>query len=92
MNVKLIAVAVFAGMLGIECLAQKAKKKSPKWEATLVQVKSSADATMQPCWYWVPEKASTTAVPLIVGLHTWSADYKQLNHYLTVQREAKRRG
>ena len=92
MNVKLIAVAVFAGMLGVECLAQKAKKKSPKWEATLVQVKSSADATMQPCWYWVPEKASTTAVPLIVGLHTWSADYKQLNHYLTVQREAKRRG
>jgi dipeptidyl aminopeptidase/acylaminoacyl peptidase len=47
---------------------------------------------MQPCWYWVPEKANKTAVPLIVGLHTWSADYKKINHYVTVQKEAKRRG
>ena len=95
MNVKLITVAVFAGVLGVECMAQKAKKKSSepqKWDATLIQVKSSADGTMQPCWYWVPENASTVAVPLIVGLHTWSADYTQLNHYQTVQKEAKRRG
>lgn len=95
MNIRLIAAAIFAGMIGIECLAQKAKKKysePPKWEATLIHVKSSVDGTMQPCWHWVPEKASTTAVPLIVGLHTWSADYKQMGHYMTVQREAKRRG
>ena len=86
---------MFAGMLGAECLARNAKNKSaepPKWEADLVQVKSSIDGTMQPCWYWVPEAASKTAVPLIVGLHTWSADYNQIGHYRTVQREAKRRG
>jgi acetyl esterase/lipase len=95
MNIKLIATAIFAGVLGVECMAQKAKKKSSqpqKWDATLIQVKSSADGTMQPCWYWVPEAASTSAVPLIVGLHTWSGDYKQMSHYQTVQKEAKRRG
>ena len=95
MNIKLFAVAIFACVVGAECIAQKTKAKSsepPKWEADLVQVKSSIDGTMQPCWYWVPEAASKTAVPLIVGLHTWSADYKQIGHYRTVQREAKRRG
>ena len=95
MKIKLFAVAMFAGMLGAECLARNAKTKSAeskKWEADLVQVKSSIDGTMQPCWYWVPEAASKTAVPLIVGLHTWSADYNQIGHYRTVQREAKRRG
>ena len=95
MNIKLFAVAIFACVVGAECIAQKTKEKSsepPKWEADLVQVKSSIDGTMQPCWYWVPEAASKTAVPLIVGLHTWSADYKQIGHYRTVQREAKRRG
>ena len=92
MNIRLIAAAIFAGVLGVECMAQKTPKKSSKpqnWDATLIQVRSSADGTMQPCWYWAPEAASTSAVPLIVGLHTWSGDYKQLNHYQTVQKEAQ---
>ena len=47
----------------------------------LVQVKSTYDGTMQPCWFWAPEKAKAQSVPLVVGLHTWSADYTQKSHY-----------
>ena len=97
MKFKVLALAAVVGIMGVECMAQKKAppgkaKKVAQWDARLVQVKSSADGTMQPCWYWAPEKAKVTAVPLIVGLHTWSGDYKQLGHYQTVQREAKKRG
>lgn len=58
----------------------------------LVQVKSTYDGTMQPCWFWAPEKAKTEPVPLVVGLHTWSADYKQKSHYSTSLIYAKKHG
>ena len=63
-----------------------------KWQKMLVEVKSSLDGTLQPCYYWAPAKAKSESVPLIVGLHTWSGDYFQLSHYATTQREAERRG
>ena len=62
------------------------------WDAELVEVKSSADGTMQPCWLWVPEIAKTQAVPLVVGLHTWSSDLWRDGHCKSLQREAKRLG
>ena len=52
----------------------------------------AADAKVQkaqPCWFWAPEKAKTEAVPLIVGLHTWSADYTYKSHYATALNYAK---
>ncbi len=51
----------------------KTQKPEPFGDELLVQVKSSIDGTMQPCWFWAPSKATDEQVPLIVGLHTWSA-------------------
>ena len=36
---------------------RKGKAKEPFGDDLLVQVKSSLDGTMQPCWFWAPEKA-----------------------------------
>ena len=63
-----------------------------EWKSMLVQVRSSIDGTMQPCWFWAPEKAASAEVPLVVGLHTWSADYTKINHYDTVLKYAKAHG
>ena len=41
-----------------------------------IRYRSSADSTDQPAMFYAPE--SKTAVPLLVGLHTWSADYRQV--------------
>ena len=79
--------------------AQIAKKNAREAEAKrvvsddlLVQVKSTFDGTMQPCWFWAPEKAKTEPVPLVVGLHTWSADYQQRSHYATAMTYARKHG
>ncbi len=40
-----------------------------------IQVRSTADQTDQPALVWSP--ATDEARPLLVGLHTWSGDYKQ---------------
>ena len=61
-------------------------------DSLLVQVKSTYDGTMQPCWFWAPEKAKSEPVPLVVGLHTWSADYTQKGHYATSLAYAKQHG
>ena len=53
----------------------------PEWAAMLVKVRSTLDGTEQPCYFWAPEKAKTEAVPLVVGLHTWSGNYKYTSHY-----------
>ena len=63
-----------------------------KWSAMKVSVRSSLDGSMQPCYFWAPAKATSEAVPLIVGMHTWSGDIAQLDHYRTVRDEAERRG
>ena len=80
MNICKTVLLAFASCAAIQAVAAKpakSKKEPQKWDAVLVQVKSSADGTMQPCWYWAPAKAETEAVALIVGLHTRSADYNQ---------------
>ena len=58
----------------------------------LVQVKSSFDGTMQPCWFWAPEKAKIAPVPLIVSLHTWSMSYKSRANYETPLKYAREHG
>ena len=67
-------------------------KEMAEWQKLLVQVKSTQDRTDQPCYFWAPEKAASEAVPLIVGLHTWSGDYKYISHYKTVLTYAKKAG
>jgi len=42
-----------------------------------IRYPSSADSTDQPAVFYAPE--SKAPVPLLVGLHTWSADYRQSN-------------
>lgn len=79
----------------VPCRAESIQRDSDAakdWCARLERVKSSLDGSDQPCWFWAPATASTSAVPLVVGLHTWSCDYRNLNHYRTVRREAERRG
>ena len=53
----------------------------PEWSAMLVKVRSTLDGTEHPCYFWAPEKAKTEPVPLVVGLHTWSGNYKYVTHY-----------
>ena len=65
---------------------------TPEWSAMLVKVRSTLDGTEQPCYFWSPEKAKSDAVPLVVGLHTWSGNYKHTNHYGTVLEYAKKSG
>ena len=86
-----LACALFAGsgMLGASA---KPAKADPAWTKLLVWVKSTHDGTQQPCYFWAPEAAKTNAVPLIVGLHTWSYDYKATSHYQTVLDYARAHG
>ena len=85
----LFAAVAMAAVAGI---AQNEPGDWPEWRDRLVQVKSTLDGTDQPCYFWAPDKAASEAVPLIVGLHTWSGDYKQLQHYKTVFAYAKKAG
>jgi len=72
--------------------ASKPHTRKADWDAQLVKVRSSLDGTEQPCWFWAPAKAAKEAVPLIVGLHTWSGDYRQLVHYREVLKQAMQAG
>ena len=68
------------------------KSSNDDWPANLVKVRSSIDGSEEPCHFWVPEKAKTEAVPLVVGLHTWSGDYRYKSHYATVLSYAQKLG
>ena len=92
---KIRSAALAAVLLsGAELLSAPVKptELDPLWAKILVQVKSTLDGTMQPCYFWAPEAAKTNAVPLIVGLHTWSYDYLSTSHYGTVLNYARKRG
>ena len=53
-------------------------------ERTLVKIKSSADDTDQPCYLILPAnyKSDNVKRPLLVSLHSWSADLNQRNESL----------
>lgn len=63
-----------------------------EWLAMLRSVKSTFDGTMQPCYFWAPVRAKDMAVPLIVGLHTWSGDWHHTTSYASVLNFAKKNG
>ncbi len=82
---------------GVYIVSKRGGQKKPSnwdsfWSKILVEVKSTHDGTMQPCYFWAPEKARTNAVPLIVGLHTWSASYHYVSHYEMALKHAQRKG
>jgi len=52
-----------------------------KWRPLLRNVKSTFDGTLQNCYFYAPDKAATEPVPLVVGLHTWSGDWRNAGHY-----------
>ena len=80
---------VMAATVAVAGMAAQESADWPEWRDRLVQIRSTLDGTDQPCYFWAPEKAATEAVPLIVGLHTWSGDYRQLAHYRGVLAYAK---
>ena len=53
-------------------------------ERQRVSIKSSVDCTEQPCYVILPDNLAdaTTGVPLLVSLHSWSADLEQRNREL----------
>ena len=60
------------------------------WAERLHEFRSTLDGTPQLCYFWKPE--TSAAVPLVVGLHTWSCDWRQLSHYETVLKYAQAHG
>ena len=88
----ILGMAALVAVMGFSATAGQAKPEAEALKKCLVTVKSTLDGTDQPCYFWAPEKAEKEPVPLIVGLHTWSADYLQLNHYLTVFAYARKAG
>jgi len=57
---------------------------------TEIQVVSSLDQSKQPSLLWIPEGAKSRPTPLLVYLHSWSANYKQESK--AWEREALKRG
>ena len=85
------ALLISAGIaMALACPA--APKDWHEWTNRIVMVRSTLDSTDQICYFWAPDKAKTEAVPLIVGLHTWSTDYRQLDHYKAVLQYAQKSG
>ena len=69
--------AIAIGILAIcpSCQVQEQQSMWPKLTKE-INYPSSADSTLQPAMFYKPEK-SHKPVPLLVGLHTWSGQYKQ---------------
>ena len=85
-------IVACAAAVSLQAKPSGANRAEPFGDDLLVQVKSTLDGTMQPCWFWAPEKANAEAVPLVVGLHTWSADYTYKSHYAASLNYAKAHG
>ncbi len=65
-----------AGISGLTLLT--ALNAPAQWPAHVAEVKiaSSADGAEQPAMFYAP--AGTNPVPLLVSLHTWSSNYRQV--------------
>ena len=75
-----LLLIILAAFFAINLVAAAEDTPAPKdWPAVMktVSYPSTIDNTMQPAVVYVPEKATTTAVPLLVTLHSWSGDYTQ---------------
>ena len=87
MKARLMILYVCAFAASVSCGAL-----APEWAAMLVKIRSTLDGTEQPCYFWAPERAKTEPVPLVVGLHTWSGNYKHVSHYGPVSGYAQKLG
>lgn len=84
---------VFAWAVCASALAAKVDPQlKAEMEPLLKSFVSTSDKSEQPLYFWAPENAKERAVPLLVGLHTWSGDITQQKHYAGPLHEAKRRG
>ncbi len=59
--------------------------------AKKVEIQSTYDGILQPAYYWFPEDTADP-VPLLVGLHSWSADYRQSDPGIEYLEECRKRG
>ena len=83
LGIRRCGLLLSALLTGAGLCAAPTKPPDPAWAKMLIQVKSTLDDTLQPCYFWAPEAAKTNAVPLVVGLHTWSYDrFNQQETYL----------
>jgi pimeloyl-ACP methyl ester carboxylesterase len=76
---KIIFLLMILSVIVIYYFAQNKLRKEKKWapEVKTVFVESSLDRSHQPCLFYVPPY-NETPPPLLVALHTWSGDYRQL--------------
>lgn len=86
------ALGLVVGWAGPASAARVKPEHKAAMDPLRIEVKSTFDGSMQPCYYFAPEHAKTNAVPLLIGLHTWSGDIGQYHHYIGPYQQAKRRG
>lgn len=75
--------------------SEKAARRSAEWaawEPLLCAVKSTMDGSLQPCSLYLPERTAKEPVPLLVGFHTWSFDWKGIACYKAMLAYAKANG
>ena len=79
-----IRTPYWAQIVAICCLCICVECNVNAGERTLVKIKSSADGTNQPCYLILPANYESDNVkrPLLVSLHSWSADLNQRNESL----------
>ena len=87
---------LFAGVVAMVAAVVAAQDRAPAPAAApaeeTVSIRSTKDGATEPAIFYCPEEAKPggkKAAPLLVGLHTWSFDYKQGSGYLG---ECRRRG
>jgi poly(3-hydroxybutyrate) depolymerase len=66
-----------AGFLGLAVTAACSRADDPLPALRLTRVASTVDGEMQLVRFWAPERSKTEPTPILVLLHTWSADYRQ---------------
>ncbi len=71
----LTAIAIITLAICPSCQVQEQQSMWPK-QIKEINYLSSADSTLQPALFYKP-KRSKVPIPLLVGLHTWSGQYKQ---------------
>ena len=78
-------------IVGLSCTVSAAESSYAD-RRQKVSIPSSIDATQQPCYLILPEgfDPNGAPVPLLVSLHTWSADVEQRD--AAMEREADERG
>jgi pimeloyl-ACP methyl ester carboxylesterase len=72
-----LLTAIAIGTLAA-CPSCQVQEQQSMWPKQIKEIKylSLADSTLQPALFYKPQKTEET-VPLLVGLHTWSGQYKQ---------------